>query len=142
MEKVVLMSTTHGPRKRLHIGEDVCYDVQHSITAVLNSGHVRIGDECTLGYGIKFLCGWHDYTLKGKRRHACPQEGFDIRVHRGVWIASYVIIIGPVEIGEDAVIGAGSVVLPGKIPAGELWAGNPARKIKDIKFKEASDGRG
>lgn len=35
----------------------------------------------------------------------------------------------PVTIGEDAIVGAGSVVTK-DIPAGEVWAGNPARFIR------------
>lgn len=44
-----------------------------------------------------------------------------------------VVIMPGVEIGEDAVVTAGSVVLMHtKIPARELWGGTPAGKIKDI----------
>lgn len=39
------------------------------------------------------------------------------------------LIVNAVRIGDDAVIGAGSVVTK-DIPAGEVWAGNPAKFIK------------
>ena len=51
-----------------------------------------------------------------------------------------VVVMPGVVIGEDAVVAAGAVVAPNtRIPAGELWGGIPAKKIKDI---EASDIRG
>ena len=39
------------------------------------------------------------------------------------------MVVKPVTIGENAIIGAGSVVTK-DIPANEVWAGNPARFIR------------
>lgn len=47
----------------------------------------------------------------------------------GVKIGAYAIILGDIEIGENAVIGAGAVVTK-SIPAGATVVGNPARIIK------------
>ena len=41
------------------------------------------------------------------------------------------LIVNSVDIGDNAVIGAGSIVNC-DIPPGEIWAGNPARFIKKI----------
>ena len=51
-----------------------------------------------------------------------------------VWIGVNAIIRSGVTIGTGSVIGAGSVVL-NDIPEYEIWAGNPARKIRD-RFSE------
>jgi carbonic anhydrase/acetyltransferase-like protein (isoleucine patch superfamily) len=38
---------------------------------------------------------------------------------------------------KQSILGAGSYLGPGqKVPSGELWAGNPARKIRDITEEE------
>jgi len=50
----------------------------------------------------------------------------------GVWVASNATIIGPCIIGENAVIGAGSVVL-GDVEPYTIVAGNPARVIRKIQ---------
>jgi len=52
-----------------------------------------------------------------------------IIIGNNVFIGSSSIILKGVEIGENSVIGAGSVVTK-KIPANEIWAGNPAQFIK------------
>jgi len=56
----------------------------------------------------------------------------DIYIKNGAWIASGVIITGPVTIGENSVIGSGSVVVK-DIPDSVLAVGNPARVVKKIK---------
>ena len=52
-------------------------------------------------------------------------------IEKGASIGSSVTILCGVTIGEGAVIGAGSLVTK-DIPAGEIWAGNPARFMRKI----------
>ena len=49
-------------------------------------------------------------------------------VHRAASIGANSTILPGIEIGEEATIGAGSVVVH-NIPRGETWAGNPAKKL-------------
>jgi serine acetyltransferase len=49
-----------------------------------------------------------------------------VRIGRNVWIASGAIILPGVTVGDDAIIGAGSVVTC-DVPAGATALGNPAR---------------
>ena len=130
---------THGrmiergePGGRLHIAEsaDVAWDA-FGITA---SGHIYIGEHTIIASRVSLLCGFHDYTKRGHDRIYCATEGYDIRVGNGVWVCALAIIIGPCTIGDNAVIGAGSVVTK-DVPANQVWAGNPARFIKEIVFK-------
>ena len=51
-----------------------------------------------------------------------------IKIGRDVWIGCRVTILPGVTIGDHAVVGAGAVVNR-DVPAGEKWAGIPARKI-------------
>lgn len=54
-----------------------------------------------------------------------------VRICRGAFIGAHSIVLKGVTIGEKSVIGAGSVVTR-SIPAGEVWAGNPARFIRNV----------
>ena len=52
-------------------------------------------------------------------------------IGKGVFIGMNTLIVNAVNIGDGAVIGAGSIENR-DIPAGEIWAGNPARFIKKL----------
>ena len=122
-----------GNKNRLHIGKNV------SLTnALINvrSGEVYIGDNSFLAHNVMVLTGWHDYHKKGLQRiDTVPSGKGNIYIEEGVWIASGAIILGGVTIGENAVVGAGSVVTK-DVEKNCLVAGNPAKFIKKIEFSE------
>ena len=125
-----------GDRDRVSIGRGVALG-----DAILNcrSGRIVIEDDVFFGHHVLILTGWHDYRLRGQERLlTVPQSGADITIRRGAWIASHVTVLGPCEIGEDAVIASGSVVR-GNIPAGMIYGGIPARPIREIDFRDALD---
>lgn len=55
-----------------------------------------------------------------------------ITIHDNVWLGANVIVMKGVSIGENSIIGAGSVVTK-HIPSNVIAAGNPCKVIKDIK---------
>ena len=58
----------------------------------------------------------------------------EVRIGRGATVGVNVVVMAGADIGDGSVIAAGSVVPPyAKIPAGELWGGIPARRIKAIE---------
>lgn len=56
-------------------------------------------------------------------------------IRRAARVASNVSICPGIEIGENALVGIGSVVTK-NVPAGEIWYGNPARFIKKVPKDE------
>ena len=58
----------------------------------------------------------------------------DIVINSDIWIGAGVTVLSGVTIGVGAVVGAGSVVTH-DIPPYEIWAGNPAKKIRN-RFDE------
>jgi acetyltransferase-like isoleucine patch superfamily enzyme len=103
-----------------------------------SSGDISIGDYTFFGHNVCLLTGTHDFRKKGKERFPFPEEGRDIRIGEGVWIASNVTVLGPCTIGDHAVIGGGSVVCGGNLPGGFFYAGFPAKPIKPIDFEDES----
>jgi acyl-[acyl carrier protein]--UDP-N-acetylglucosamine O-acyltransferase len=71
--------------------------------------NVQIGADCELGAGV-VVCG---EVVIGDR----------VRIGGNAWIRPMI------KIGDDARIGGGAVVVK-DVPAGEVWAGNPAKPLK------------
>lgn len=104
-----------------------------------NSGCITVGDYTFAGSNVSILAGSHDKNLKGlARRDADEKEGCDIVIGNGVWLGSNCTILGPSEIGDNAVIAAGAVVVPGtKVPANTVYGGVPAKQIgQELSFDD------
>lgn len=93
-------------------------------------GQITIGDYVSFGHNCMILTGSHDYSLRGEARQLTSFKK-PVTIKNGAWIASGVIILPGVTIGENAVVGAGSVVTH-DIPDNEMWFGNPARFHKKL----------
>jgi len=100
--------------------------------ATLNivSGRITIGQDAFFGHGVSLLTGTHDVSKRGReRQRAVPASGHDIAIGPGAWLASGVTVIGPVSIGQDAVVAAGALVLD-DVPPNTLVGGVPARQLR------------
>ena len=127
--------TLWGDAKRLHISELASVD---SCFFNTNSGDITVGKYTFSGSGVSLLAGNHDKKLTGLlRRDAELKNGCDIIIGNGVWLASDSTILGPVTIGDNAIVAAGAVVVPGTIiPPNTIYAGIPAKQISKLKLDE------
>ena len=89
-----------------------------------NHAKITIGDDFTGATGLHLDSGTHDPgTLQ-------PQ-GREIQIGKRVWCGINVTILAGVTIGDDVVIGAGSVVI-NDIPPNVIAAGVPAKVIRPL----------
>lgn len=84
---------------------------------------VSIGDDCTFTSKVHILA--HDASTK---KHLGYTKIGKVDIGNRVFLGVGTIVLPGVSIGDDVIVGAGSVVTR-SIPAKEVWAGNPARKI-------------
>lgn len=89
---------------------------------------ISVGNGTTITSGTVILS--HFFIPEGRRYYAG-----EVNIGKKVFIGVNTLIVNAVNIGDYAVIGAGSVVNR-DIPAGEIWAGNPARFIKKAPLVE------
>ena len=88
---------------------------------------VDIGDDCFIAHGVMFI---NDTFKSGKPADGDKNKWKNTQVGNNVSIGSNSTIL-PVTICSNVVIGAGSVVTK-DIKEPGIYAGNPARKIRDI----------
>jgi maltose O-acetyltransferase len=91
---------------------------------ILDVVTVTIGDRTQIGPAVQILTAEHPRNPAS--RGSGLEFGRPIQIGRNVWIGGGAIILPGVSIGDDALIGAGSVVTR-DVPAGATAFGNPAR---------------
>lgn len=91
---------------------------------ILDVVAVGIGENTQIGPTVQILAA--DHPRDAATRAAGLEFGRPIRIGCNVWIGGGAVILPGVSIGDDALIGAGSVVTR-DIPAGAVAFGNPAR---------------
>jgi acetyltransferase-like isoleucine patch superfamily enzyme len=98
----------------------------------MSGGTITIGEYAFFGHDVAVLTGTHDIEQFGRARQlAFPRSGRDVVIGDGVWLASHVLVLGPVTIGEHAVVAGGSLVRDDVEPYA-VMAGRPAKMIKKL----------
>ena len=85
---------------------------------------IEIGDNVQFAAGVQLISANHDFSDYRKSIKCRP-----IKIGSDVWVGANVIILPGVHIGDNVVIGAGSVVTK-DIPENSVAVGNPCKVIK------------
>jgi acetyltransferase-like isoleucine patch superfamily enzyme len=106
---------------------------------------IEIGDDVILGYNNRLLAGAPvrigrftlcsmDVTFSNE----APEPGHEPRpqtIGRGCWIGTGAKVLGPVTIGDNAIVAAGAIVTS-DVPSGAIVAGVPARFLRSRELPE------
>ena len=129
------------------VGEG-CY-VESPFYANWGGRHVHLGKGVYANYGVTFVDDTHiyvgDYTMIGPNvtlvtaahpiapelRQKGLQYNLPVRIGRNCWLGAGVVVLPGVSIGDNTVIGAGSVVTR-DIPANVVAVGSPCRVLRPI----------
>ncbi len=112
--------------KNISIGNDVYINFG---CVILDCGQVRIGDNTLIGPNVGLFSGNH--TTDAEERAAGGLIPKPITIGARVWLCGNVTVVPGVTIGDDTIIGAGSVVTK-DIPSGVIAAGNPCKVLRKI----------
>ncbi|MDQ0895197.1 sugar O-acetyltransferase [Agromyces ramosus] len=92
-----------------------------------DQGGITIGDDCLIGHNAVIATLEHDIAPT-RRGDLMPSP---VVIGRNVWLGANVTVLPGVTIGDDAVVGAGSVVTK-DVPARTIVIGSPARVVRSI----------
>lgn len=99
---------------------------------------VNIGRFVMLGPSVVIMGKDHKFDIVGQPMIFSGRESLKgTTIEDDVWIGAGAFIMEGITIGAGAIIGAHSVVTK-NVPSGEIYAGNPARKIKD-RFRSSKE---
>ena len=99
---------------------------------------ITIEDDVLMGSGVHFYTNNHEFSNTNipifEQGYPPTSDDDSILVRKGCWIGAGVIILPGVEIGENSVIGAGTVVTK-SVPPRVVFAGNPGTVIRKLDDK-------
>ncbi|MVM33711.1 acyltransferase [Spirosoma sp. HMF4905] len=111
-----------------------------SATALICHESITIGNNVTIG-GNTVIYDTDFHSLDANQRAGYADNALaataPVRIEDGAFIGAHVTILKGVTVGHHAVIGAGSVVTK-SVPANQIWAGNPARFVKELSTDAGS----
>lgn len=103
---------------------------------ILDDAPVTIGDFVMIGPQVGIYAVGHPIT--GEARRSGLEYGKPVNIGSNVWIGGHTVINPGVTIGDDVVIGSGSVVVK-DIPSHTVAVGNPCLPIRTITEADRSN---
>ena len=124
----------HGDPSRLHIDDTA---VVNNALFNVSGGEITVGKHAFFGHDVAVLTGTHDIEKFGyERQMGFPRSGHDVVIGEGAWLATQALVLGPVTIGEHAVVAGGSLVRADVAPY-TMVAGRPARVVRTLRRPDA-----
>ena len=112
--------------KHVHFGKNVY--ANYNLTMV-DDTHIYVGDNTMIGPNVTIATAGH--PIDPALRDVQAQFNMEVHIGRNVWIGGGCVLLQGVSIGDNTVIGAGSIVTK-DIPANVVAYGNPCRVIREI----------
>ena len=112
--------------KHVHFGKNVY--ANYNLTMV-DDTHIYVGDNTMIGPNVTIATAGH--PIDPALRDVQAQFNMEVHIGRNVWIGGGCVLLPGVSIGDNTVIGAGSIVTK-DIPANVVAYGNPCQVIREI----------
>lgn len=112
--------------KHVHFGKNVY--ANFNLTMV-DDGHIYVGDYTMFAPGVIVATAGH--PILPELRETVYQYNMPVHIGKNCWIGAGAIILPGVTIGDQVIVGAGSVVTK-DLPSNVVAVGNPCRVIREI----------
>jgi len=98
-------------------------------TVILDCAPVTIGEGTQMGPGVQLLAA--DHPRDPQARRSLLELARPVSIGSNVWIGAAAVVLPGVSVGDDSIIGAGSVVTR-DIPSGVVAVGSPCRVVRTL----------
>jgi len=100
---------------------------------LVDDTHIYVGDGTMFGPNVVVATAGH--PILPSLREQAYQYNFPVHIGKNCWLGAGVIVVPGVTIGDNTVIGAGSVVTK-DIPSNVVAVGNPCRVLREIDERD------
>lgn len=112
--------------RNVHFGDNIYCNFN---TTLVDDTHIYVGDNTMFGPNVIVATAGH--PINAELRSKGYQYNAPVRIGKNCWIGAGALIMPGVTIGDDVVIGAGSVVTK-DIPSGVVAVGNPCKVLREV----------
>ncbi len=112
--------------KHVHFGKNIY--ANFNLTMV-DDGHIYVGDYTMFAPGVIVATAGH--PILPELRETVYQYNMPVHIGKNCWIGAGAIILPGVTIGDQVVVGAGSVVTK-DLPSNVVAVGNPCRVVREV----------
>lgn len=112
--------------RHVHLGKNVY--ANYNLTLV-DDTHIYIGDYTMIGPNVVIATAGH--PILPELREKAYQYNIPVHIGKNCWIGASVVILPGITIGDNVVIGAGSVVTK-DLPSNVVAVGNPCRIMREV----------
>lgn len=110
----------------VHFGNNVY--ANFNLTCV-DDTHIYVGDYTMIGPNVTIATAGH--PILPELREKAYQYNVSVHIGKNCWIGAGAIILPGITVGDETVVGAGSVVTK-DLPSGVVAVGNPCRVLREI----------
>ena len=112
--------------KHVHFGDHVY--ANFNLTLV-DDTHIYVGDDTMLGPNVVLATAGH--PILPELRKKAYQYNMPVKIGKNCWLGAGVIVLPGITIGDNTIVGAGSVVTK-DLPSNVVAVGNPCRVLRQI----------
>ena len=116
--------------KYVHFGDNVY--ANFNLTLV-DDTDIYVGDKVMFGPNVTVATAGH--PIDPELRYQAMQYNIPVHIGNNVWIGANAVVLPGITIGDNSVIGAGSVVTK-DIPPNVIAVGNPCRVLREISERD------
>jgi len=116
--------------RHVHFGKNIY--TNFNLTLV-DDTHIHVGDYCQIGPNVVLATAGH--PILPELREKGYQYNAPVRIGRNCWLCAGVVVVPGVTIGDNVVVGAGSVVTR-DLPDNVIAVGNPCKILREVNDRD------
>ena len=106
---------------------------EHVTLTLVDDSHIYVGDYTMIGPNVTIATAGH--PILPELREKGYQYNMEVHIGKNCWLGAGVVVLPGVTIGDNVVVGAGSIVTK-DIPSNVVAVGNPCKVLREVNERD------